>query len=63
MYECHCDDRLRTEPEGSIPLTYTVLRPGLEHLQIEPRHSNKLQRDNLLTYSDLFMVSPTYQLI
>ncbi len=27
------------------------------------RSSNKPQRGNLLTYSDLFMVSPTYQLI
>jgi hypothetical protein len=27
------------------------------------RSSNKPPRDNLLTYSDLFMVSPTYQLI
>ncbi len=28
-----------------------------------PRYSNKPERGNLLTYSDLFMVSPTYQLI
>ena len=27
------------------------------------RSCNKLERGNLLTYSDLFMVSPTYQLI
>jgi hypothetical protein len=29
----------------------------------QPMPCNKLERGNLLTYSDLFMVSPTYELI
>ena len=40
IYECRCDERLRTEAEGSTRLTYTGLHgfhEGLEHLKIETR--------------------------
>jgi hypothetical protein len=37
IYECRCDERLKTKPEGSTRLTYTGLRGGLEHLKIETR--------------------------
>jgi hypothetical protein len=35
MYECRCDERLKTKHEGSTRLTYTGLIGGLEHLKIE----------------------------
>jgi hypothetical protein len=37
MYECWCDERLKTKVEGSTLLTYTTLIGGLEHLKIETR--------------------------
>jgi hypothetical protein len=37
LYEHRCDERLKTEAEGSIRLGYTGLRGGLEHLKIETR--------------------------
>jgi hypothetical protein len=37
IYECRCDERLRTTGEGSTRLTYTKLCGGLEHLKIETR--------------------------
>ncbi len=37
IYECRCDERLKSKPEGSTRLTYTGLRGGLEHLKIETR--------------------------
>jgi hypothetical protein len=35
IYECRCDERLKTKSEGSTRLTYTGLHGGLEHLKIE----------------------------
>jgi hypothetical protein len=37
IYECRCDERLKTKTEGSTRLTYTGLCGGLEHLKIETR--------------------------
>ena len=37
IYECRCDERLKTKYEGSTRLTYTGLIGGLEHLKIETR--------------------------
>ena len=37
IYECRCNERLKTKAEGSTRLTYTGLRGGLEHLKIETR--------------------------
>ncbi len=34
IYECRCDERLKTKVERSTCLTYTVCRGGLEHLKI-----------------------------
>ncbi len=35
MYECRCDERLKTKVEGSTRRTYTGLRGDLEHLKIK----------------------------
>ncbi len=37
IYECRCDERLKTRVEESTHLTYTGLFGELEHLQIETR--------------------------
>jgi hypothetical protein len=37
IYECRCDERLKTKSEGSTRLAYTGLTGGLEHLKIETR--------------------------
>ncbi len=37
IYECRCDERLKTQSEGSIRLVYTGLLGGLEHLKIQTR--------------------------
>ena len=37
MYECRCDERLKTKTEGSTRLAYTGLLGGLQHLKIEMR--------------------------
>jgi hypothetical protein len=37
IYECRCDERLKTETEESILLVYTGFLGELEHLQIETR--------------------------
>ena len=37
IYECRCDERLKTKAEGSTRLTYTGFLGGLEHLKIETR--------------------------
>ena len=37
MYECRCDERLKTKSEKSTRLSYTGLFGELEHLQIETR--------------------------
>ncbi len=34
IYECRCNERLKTKDEGSIQLAYTGLLGGLEHLKI-----------------------------
>jgi hypothetical protein len=37
LYECRCDERLKTKAEKSTRLTYTGLLGELEHLKIETR--------------------------
>ncbi len=37
MYECQCDERLKTKSEKSTHLAYTRLIGQLEHLKIETR--------------------------
>ena len=37
IYECRCDERLKTKAEESTHLTYTGLISELEHLKIETR--------------------------
>ena len=37
MYECRCDERLKTKAEESIRLTYTLLLEELEHLKLKTR--------------------------
>jgi hypothetical protein len=37
MYECRCDERLKTKAEESTRLAYTALLGELEHLKIETR--------------------------
>jgi hypothetical protein len=37
IYECRCDERIKTKTEGSTRLTYTGLCGGLEHLKITTR--------------------------
>jgi hypothetical protein len=37
MYECRCDERLKTKAEGSTRLAYTGLHGGLKHLKIDTR--------------------------
>ncbi len=37
IYECRCDERLKTKTEESTRLTYTGLLGELEHLKIETR--------------------------
>ena len=37
IYDCRCDERLKTKDEESTRLTYTGLLEELEHLRIETR--------------------------
>ena len=37
IYECRCDERLKTKAEESTRLAYTELLGELEHLKIETR--------------------------
>jgi hypothetical protein len=37
MYECRCDERLKTKDEKSTRLVYTRLFGELEHLKIKTR--------------------------
>jgi hypothetical protein len=37
IYECRCDERLKTKVEESTRLAYTGLLGELEHLKIETR--------------------------
>jgi hypothetical protein len=37
MYECRCDERLKTKTEESTRLTYTGLFGELEHLKRKTR--------------------------
>jgi hypothetical protein len=37
MYECRCDERLKTKSEKSTRLSYTGLLGELENLMIETR--------------------------
>ncbi len=42
MYECRCDERLKSKVEGSTRLTYAGLCGGLEHLKIETRLTGEM---------------------
>jgi hypothetical protein len=37
VYDCRCDERLKTKVEESTRLTYTGFLEELEHLKIETR--------------------------
>ena len=37
LYECRCDERLKTKAQKSTRLTYTGLLGELEHLKIKTR--------------------------
>ncbi len=37
LYECRCNERLKSKGERSTLLTYTGFRGGLEHLKMETR--------------------------
>jgi hypothetical protein len=41
IYECRCDERLKTKAEEFTRLAYTGLLGGLEHLKIETRLINE----------------------
>ncbi len=41
IYECRCDERLKTKSEESTRLTYTGLFGELEHLKIKTRILNE----------------------
>jgi hypothetical protein len=42
IYECRCDERLKTKSEKSTHLTYTGLLGQLEHLKIKTRLINEM---------------------
>jgi hypothetical protein len=42
IYECRCDERLKTKVEESTRLEYTGLFGELEHLKIETRLIDKM---------------------
>jgi hypothetical protein len=42
IYECRCDERLKTKSEKSTRLVYTVLLGELEHLKIKTRLINEM---------------------
>ena len=42
VYECRCDERLKTKAEESTRLTYTGLLGELEHLKIKTRLINEM---------------------
>ncbi len=41
IYECRCDERLKTNTEKSTRLSYTVLFGELEHLKIKTKLTPK----------------------
>ncbi len=41
LYECRCNERLKTKDERSKCLSHTGLWKGLEHLKIETKLINK----------------------
>jgi hypothetical protein len=47
MYECRCDERLKSKVEGSTRLVYTGLCGRLEHLKIETRLIDERFRDEV----------------
>ena len=42
IYECRCDERLKTKDEESTFLVYTLLIGELEHLKIETRLTDEM---------------------
>ena len=42
IYECRCDERLKTKAEKSTRLAYTGLLGELEHLKIKTRLINEM---------------------
>jgi hypothetical protein len=47
IYECQCDERLKTKTEGSTRLVYTGLCEGLEYLKIGAGKVRKINSDVL----------------
>ena len=41
IYECRCDERIKTKPEESTRLVSTGLQRELEHLKIKTRLMSK----------------------
>ncbi len=50
MYECRCDERLRTKVEKTTCLTYTGLLGELEHLKIKTRLINEISESVMGEY-------------
>ncbi len=42
MYECRCDERLKTKSQKSTRLSYTGFLGELEHLKIETRSIDEM---------------------
>ena len=50
MYECRCEERLKSKSEGSTRLAYTGLFGGLEHLKIETRLIDEMFASVIVEY-------------
>ena len=57
MYECRCDERLKTIAEESTCLTFTQLVGELEHLKIEERLTDE-RFPSVMGECDLEVVGP-----
>ena len=59
IYECRCDERLKTKTEESTRLAYTGLLGGLEHLKIE----TMLIDDRFIDFVVCFFFCPPFQVL
>jgi hypothetical protein len=50
IYECRCDERLKTKAEESTCLTYTGLFVELEHVKIETRLIDEMFASVMVEY-------------
>ena len=53
IYECRCDERLKTKAEESTRLVYTGLFGELEHLKIETRLIDEMFASVILVVSSV----------